>query len=152
MLLLFVGKNGKSFCQRLIDYQYTGLSFDTMTKASAWLQQQRQDLNIPSAIICDLQLPDGNAFDLRRQTHLNEEFSDVIFIVVAKNFISADKERATELGIDAYFSYPPIGMVLHQSIDTIHRTKQSKKKQSPEEEHAKSFLGLLRNLVVSRRS
>ena len=123
-----------------------------MTKASAWLQQQKQNFNIPSAIICDLQLPDGNAFDLCRQTQVNEAFSDIIFIVVAKNFIPADKERAAELGIDAYFSYPPIGMVLHQSIDSIRQAKQIKNRQSPEEEHARSFLALLKNLVVSRRS
>lgn len=149
MLLLFVGKNGKSFCQRLIDYQYVGLSFDTMAKAKVWLLQRGTETNMPFAIICDLQLPDGNAFDLCRHAQDYKQTSDLIFIVVAKNFIQADKERATELGIDAYFSYPPMGREIDLSIRSIRQVKQIQSGQLPQNQSTNSFLALIRNLLAT---
>lgn len=147
LLILFIGKNGKSFCERLIDYNYVGLSFASMQKALSWLNAQKQDVNVPFAIIADLQLPDGNAFDLCKHTQADPVLKDIFFVVVARNFVPASEERARELGIDAYFPYPPLGRVMHQTLRLLHEEKILNAPGVSDKTEG-GFLTMLRKLVT----
>lgn len=148
MLLLFVGKNGKSFCERLIDYKYVGLSFDTIAKTKAWIKGANGNEELPCVIISDLQLPDGNAFELCKHAQGKDGLTNLIFMVVARNFVQADKERAAELGIDAYFSYPPMGREIDQRIKAIQQIRQKTLLHSTHSQGANNFLTVIRNLLA----
>lgn len=61
------------------------------------------NINLPNLILLDLNLPDGNGFDLCKE--INSKYSIPIIILTAKNDV-VDKVLGLELGADDYITKP----------------------------------------------
>ncbi|MBN1814024.1 MAG: response regulator [Anaerolineae bacterium] len=57
-------------------------------------------------VLLDLMLPGIDGFEVLRQLRANPKTADVKVVVVSAKSQPADKERAAELGIDAYLTKP----------------------------------------------
>lgn len=77
---------------------YTPYSTFTLKEAKEYL-----NINLPALILLDLNLPDGNGFDLCKE--INSTYSIPIIILTAKNDI-VDKVLGLELGADDYITKP----------------------------------------------
>lgn len=105
--LLFVGKEGVQVCRQLVGNGISGLGLPTGFKAFQWLQHLLPGAkkHLPMAIICDLNLPDGTAFDLHKALQSNLAFQQIPFIVLSADFPVARRREALLAGIDDV--YPP---------------------------------------------
>ena len=77
---------------------YIPYSTFTLKEAKEYL-----NINLPDLILLDLNLPDGNGFDLCKE--INSNYSIPIIILTAKNDI-VDKILGLELGADDYITKP----------------------------------------------
>lgn len=77
---------------------YISYSAFTLKEAKDYL-----NINLPDLILLDLNLPDGNGFDLCRE--INTNYSIPIIILTAKNDV-VDKILGLELGADDYITKP----------------------------------------------
>jgi two-component system cell cycle response regulator len=64
---------------------------------------QRTPLDL---VLLDLMLPGMDGFEVLRRLRENPETADVKVVVVSAKSQPADKEKATELGIDYYLTKP----------------------------------------------
>ncbi|MEM7368868.1 MAG: sugar transferase [Bacteroidota bacterium] len=80
----------------------------TAFRAHYWLEQLAdiQKESLPEAIICDLTLPDGTAFELfdriRRMPHL----SSIPFLAVSSQIDPASSKQVLGYGMDDLYAYP----------------------------------------------
>ena len=77
---------------------YISYSAFTLKEAKDYL-----NINLPDLILLDLNLPDGNGFDLCKE--INTNYSIPIIILTAKNDV-VDKILGLELGADDYITKP----------------------------------------------
>lgn len=112
--ILYVGHYARRIHPKMLAHDYLGIHLATsfkaylwlekMTKASAWSEDTNADLrSLPHAIICDLHLPDGDAFSMYRRLRLLPDFQGIPFIIVAE---SAPKEligKALSMGIEDFY-------------------------------------------------
>lgn len=81
------------------------------------------NINLPNLILLDLNLPDGNGFDLCRE--INSNYSIPIIILTAKNDV-VDKVLGLELGADDYITKPfHIKEVLSRVKAVLRRIEKS---------------------------
>lgn len=69
-------------------------------------------------IILDINLPDGNGFDLLREIRLS---SDIPVIILTANDLETDEVTGLSLGADDYITKPFSLMVLRARIDNVLR-------------------------------
>lgn len=81
------------------------------------------NINLPNLILLDLNLPDGNGFDLCKE--INSKYSIPIIILTAKNDV-VDKVLGLELGADDYITKPfHIKEVLSRVKAVLRRIEKS---------------------------
>ncbi|MDV4150016.1 response regulator transcription factor [Clostridium sp. AL.422] len=88
------------------DILFYALKSEGYTPYSTFSLKEAKDyinINFPNLILLDLNLPDGNGFDLCRE--INSKYSIPIIILTAKNDV-VDKVLGLELGADDYITKP----------------------------------------------
>lgn len=124
MLLLYVGVNAISICERMLALGYVGLSIPNVLKAHKWLQSRiLNNLSVPDAIICDLNLPEASLRYLRTSLQNDQSLSNIPLIFFAHEKYINDKERAASYRADDLFyqGYDPLD--LHYRIEFIKKHK-----------------------------
>mgnify|MGYP000020601451 CR=1 FL=1 len=102
--ILFIGFLGKEICRKIVDCNYTGFSLSNFNKAFYWLENQiLKNGELPAAIICDFNLPDGTAYSFFNKIRNNQYLNHIPFIVLAKNVTQQEKTKAMQLGIDDFY-------------------------------------------------
>ena len=134
-LILFVGSNALDICSQLFEYNYTGLSLPTFSKAEIWLKNRLLSKSeLPIAIISDFALPDGNVFSFHYGLKLNQYFRSIPLIVVAKNRPREDKIKALKVGIDDFYINQLNPQQIHSRIQFLEKFKKLTSKLEAEPE------------------
>ncbi|NMM47250.1 sugar transferase [Marinigracilibium pacificum] len=103
-IILYIGFNGIAICQQMVNYAYDGLALNETSKAFKWLEEQLvQGHKLPTAIICDADLPNDAAFDLFNKLKSNNYFKHLPFILLSTTAKDEDKEKALRYGVDDYY-------------------------------------------------
>ncbi|WP_246070134.1 sugar transferase [Mangrovivirga cuniculi] len=103
-IILYIGFNGIAICQQMVNYAYDGLALNEPSKAFKWLEEQLiQGHKLPTAIICDADLPDDAAFSLFNRLKVNNYFKHLPFILLSSEPNDKDKEKALKFGVDDYY-------------------------------------------------
>lgn len=127
--ILFVGVNGRFFCENMVDLEYIGLSLENSNKAFAWLKSMASNkAGIPDAIICDQDLPDGDAYKLFSNIKNEEVLKDIVFIIVSKNNNKEEKLKALKEGVDDFYCLPFDAEDIHTRITFLQQYKAEKTK------------------------
>ncbi|MCB0852693.1 MAG: sugar transferase [Bacteroidetes bacterium] len=132
--ILYIGLNGKKVCRRMIDMDYLGLSLSTSFKAFHWLEKMSSSYNwsvkmgkpnedLPDAIICDQELPDGDAYTLFTRIQGDENLRQIPFIVIAENCSREARIKALKVGVDDFYSVDSDPKNLHSRISFLKRFK-----------------------------
>lgn len=125
--LLIVGTNAKFICNNMIDLNYDCVAFEETIPAIAWLEKITNSTNdLPHAIVCDLELLEGDAYTLFEQIQHNPNLKTVPFIIMSKHFTKLDKIKALETGIDDFYSLPFTAEDLHNRITFLQQFKKEK--------------------------
>lgn len=92
----------------------------TKAKAEKLCEEQIYDL-----IVLDINLPDGNGFDLCR--HIKEKYRDTAIIFLTANDMESDMLRGYELGAEDYVTKPFHISVFQKKVNVLlsRATKQS---------------------------
>ncbi len=107
------------------------------------LKEARDYINInsPNLILLDLNLPDGNGFDLCKE--INSKYSIPIIILTAKNDV-VDKVLGLELGADDYITKPfHIKEVLSRVKAVLRRIEKSSSNYNSD------FIEINRNIKIN---
>src|SRR5690606_3520698 len=125
--LLIVGANAKFICNNMIDLNYDCVAFEESIPAIAWLEKiANSAYELPHAIVCDLELLEGDAYTLFGQIQHNQKLKSVPFIIMSKHFSRLDKVKALETGIDDFYSLPFSAEDLHNRITFLQQFKKEK--------------------------
>ena len=134
-LILFVGSNAVEICSALLDYNYTGLSLPSFSRAELWLKNQiLSKSKLPVAIISDFALHDGNVFSFHYGLRLNERLKAIPLIVIARNRPREDKIKALKVGIDDFYIGRLDAEQIHKRIQFLFKFKKLTSKLEVEPE------------------
>lgn len=127
--LLIVGYGGRDAAQELADRNYKHLQTDSVADALFFLDKTAAYPNeLPTAIICDLQLADGSAFDLYKKIQGNYFLSILPFIITADSSDAEMMLKARDMGIDDFYTTPINPDDLHTRIAFLKQFKKEKRK------------------------
>lgn len=126
--ILYVGTNCKLFCQQMVDLNYIGLSLNNPFKAYCWLKKMAEVKNLPDAIICDLKLEGGDAYNLFNSLKEDEALANIPFIVISKSFNKEEKLQALKHGFDDFYPYPPNALNIHKRLQFLINNPKEKVK------------------------
>ncbi len=125
--ILYIGGAKRGLHEELIAYGYNILSFNLSFPADLWLKYNAlSNTSLPEAVICDLELPDTDAFALFESLRTNERLKQVPFIVIAQRYNSVDKIKAFQLGVDDFYSFEVSADDLHNRISILQSIKKEK--------------------------
>lgn len=106
-------------------------------RSATSLTEAREVLNreTPEVLCLDLQLPDGSGMDLLEE--IRAEGKQLPVIIISGHYSEANKQRAEQLGVSAFFSKPFVLQDLHKALDEVLEKSQEKeeKSDSVEAEH-----------------
>lgn len=88
-------------CYLVQAHGYTVLTAVDGELALALAQRERPDL-----IVCDLQMPKMNGYEVAFQLKRNERMCDIPLIAVTAFSMIGDREKVLASGFDGYFSKP----------------------------------------------
>ncbi|MEZ4777180.1 MAG: sugar transferase [Bacteroidia bacterium] len=133
--LLYVGENSRRICKNMIELDYLGLSLSTSFKAYCWLEKMSLSYSwslklgqpcddLPDAVICDQDLPDGDAFSLFEQIRKDEHLRLLPFIVISDTADRTAKLKALKAGVDDYYSVSVNPEHVHNRISFLKEFKR----------------------------
>lgn len=133
--LLYVGENSRRICKNMIELDYLGLSLSTSFKAYCWLEKMSLSYSwslklgqpcddLPDAVICDQQLPDGDAFSLFEQIRKDEHLRLLPFIVISDTADRTAKLKALKAGVDDFYSVSVNPEHVHNRISFLKEFKR----------------------------
>lgn len=116
---LLVIDNDDSVRQLLATY-FAGKGFEVMTAVDGLDGVQQAFRHRPAVIVCDLVMPQMHGFEVLEALHGHPDLAGTIIIVVSAKAFKADRDRALEMGADAYFVKP---FDLRELYAAIERTR-----------------------------
>jgi lipopolysaccharide/colanic/teichoic acid biosynthesis glycosyltransferase len=129
--IIYIGGARKNLFDEMINLGYDVLSFNLSFPADLWLKYNAlANANLPDAIVCDLELPDTDAFSLYESLKVNDRLKTVPFIIIAQHSNSLDRIKAFELGIDDFYSTDVSSDDLYNRIKLLNSIKKEKAKNS----------------------
>lgn len=99
----------------MLERDYLGINLASSFKSFLWLEKLARSMSVqsdhgiemtglPDAIICDLHLPDGDAFSLFKQLRTKPELSNIPFIIVTEAASELTMQKAMMGGIDDLYA------------------------------------------------
>lgn len=112
--ILYVGHYARRIHPKMLEKDYLGVNLVSSFKAFLWLEKLADTSKVgeetgivvssfPDAIICDLHLPDGDAFSLFHQIRQIPELNGIPFIITAENAPQEAVSKALSLGVDDFY-------------------------------------------------
>ena len=152
--ILFVGSGGGIICQKLVDLNYSGLSFPNFTKAFYWLENQLlTNDELPVAIISDFELSYGIVYSFYNKISANRLLKAIPFIVVARQLNKAEKIKSMKIGIDDFYIDDFCAEDIDDRIQFLRNFKKLTAELEPEpkaEMNLNHFLPLFRMPLLKR--
>jgi len=103
-IALYIGSGGRYFCQKLTEFNYTGLAFESYAKAYRWLDHRHSnDQTIPDVIICDSYIKGEKFSNFLLSINSRKEFEQLTVIIVSSKPSKDEKMEAITSGADEYF-------------------------------------------------
>lgn len=146
--ILIVSASSGFIRENVADLQYNFVAMNTSAGAYDWLSKAHKKNELPDAIICDLELLEGDAYALFGNIQKIPELRVLPFIIISKNHTHLDKIKALESGIDDFYSLPFKAEDLHRRIDFLQSFKKEKETFTPSDDHPLSFNS---NGILSKR-
>lgn len=91
-------------------FDSTGLPFVLVTEqdplAALEYLQGLKDGELPDLIVCDLNMPKLNGFEVARHVKSIERFQKICFVICSNSSLPAHRQKGLEEGADAYFVKP----------------------------------------------
>ncbi len=125
--ILYIGHHARRFHPKMMELDYLGVNLASSFKSFLWLEkmaalsfqphepgEQVEHVSLPEAILCDLFLPDGDAFSLHRQVRTLPALDAVPFIVMAEAEMDGLRERCMVEGVDDCY----VGAVMPEDLQT----------------------------------
>lgn len=123
--ILYIGHYARKLHGKMLERDYLGINIASSFKSFLWLEKLSRSVSVqtehgvemsgmPDAIICDLHLPDGDAFGLLKQLRALPELGNVPFIIVAEAAPEMLTEKAMMAGVDDLY----VGPVEPDSLQT----------------------------------
>ena len=133
--ILYVGHNGKQVCRRMVDMDYLGISLSTCFKAYCWLEKMSSSYSwslkmdqpnedLPDAIICDKDLPDGDAYSLYDRIRTDQHLRKIPFIVISEDVSREERLKALKAGVDDFYSTEINPADVHSRISFLKNFKE----------------------------
>jgi lipopolysaccharide/colanic/teichoic acid biosynthesis glycosyltransferase len=128
--IILIGPNGKDFANNLADLNYKGVALASTTEMQTWLNElpALDPLEIPRAIICEINLQDGDVYAIFEKIKLEERLKTVPFILVSESDDKEHKVKALRMGIDDFYLFPLSFKDLHKRIVFLQQFKRQKAK------------------------
>ncbi len=105
--ILFIGTNSRSVCQDLIGAGYVGLAFPDVARTQSWLSNHMNSKKrIPDIMLCDFELPDGDAFAMFLILKELQLHTAIQFIILSSTDNNEIRKKAHFLGVDDFFLLP----------------------------------------------
>lgn len=124
--LLIVGANAHFIRTNMVDLNYDCAAFEDTESALSWLEKVSRTSQVPHAIICDLELLEGDAYTLFEAVQKNSKLKHLPFIIMSKHYNKLDRIKALETGIDDFYSLPFSAEDLHNRITFLQQFKKEK--------------------------
>jgi lipopolysaccharide/colanic/teichoic acid biosynthesis glycosyltransferase len=103
--VLYIGDHAQQLSRSLSSFSYEGPTLGSAFKAYCYLKQELKGSGeaVPMAILCDEQLPDGDAFVLYDRLKSLAASRQIPFIILSKQPTVESKLKSLHAGIDDYF-------------------------------------------------
>lgn len=125
--LLIVGENATFIRTNMMDLNYDCVAFEDTQSALSWLERiSKSPYHLPHAIVCDLELLEGDAYTLFETIQQKQSLKHLPFIIMSKHFNKLDRIKALETGIDDFYSLPFSAEDLHSRITFLQQFKKEK--------------------------
>ena len=126
--MLLIGKNCAPYCAGLVHHNYSAISFTSFNKAYQWLCYKIMNNELlPFAILCDIDLPDENVFELFKQIKKNNYLKSVPFLLITDKEKIKDKRKAVKAGFDDLYNN---NTNLNDILERIHFFKKYRIKEN----------------------
>ena len=79
----------------------------------------------PEVIICDIIMPQMHGFEVLETLHGHPDLTDTVILVVSAKAYKPDRQRALEMGADAYFVKPFDLRQLHATIERARAERRA---------------------------
>jgi lipopolysaccharide/colanic/teichoic acid biosynthesis glycosyltransferase len=150
--ILYIGSLGREVSIGLLNFNYSGLTLANFTKAFYWMENQVLGGHpLPTAIVADFDLSDGNAFNFYHKISSNRHFRSIPFIVLARNCDTQYKVKALKIGIDDFYIDDFSADDLHDRIQFLLKFKKLTQTIEQEPEVNMSFLIPMVQMPVMKR-
>ncbi len=127
--LLVLGQFGKNVAGELSDHNYKYIQLNSIEEAAAFLDKASDyTAELPTAIICDQHLSDGDAFTFFKSIQAHHFLSIIPFIIVSDEKDESKVREARKLGIDDYYIHPVDAEDMHSRISFLTQFKNEKRK------------------------
>lgn len=123
--ILYIGHFARKLHSKMLERDFLGINIASSFKSFLWLEKLARSMSVhsdhgvemsrfPDAIICDLHLPDGDAFGLFKQLKTLTALRDIPFIIVAEAAPVVTLQQAMASGVDDFY----VGKVDPDSLQT----------------------------------
>lgn len=123
--ILYIGHYARKLHGKMLERDYLGINIASSFKSFLWLEKLSRSISVqsehglemsglPDVIICDLHLPDGDAFALLKQLKLMPKLGNIPFIIVAEAAPEMLTEQAMMAGVDDLY----VGKIDPDSLQT----------------------------------
>jgi len=120
---LLIIDNDESVRQLLAAY-FTEKGYEVLTAVDGLDGVNQALRHRPDVIICDIIMPQMHGFEVLETLHGHRDLGEPIIVVVSAKAYKPDRDRALEMGADAYFVKP---FDLRQLYATIERTRAERR-------------------------
>ncbi len=123
--ILYIGHYARRLHGKMLERDFLGINIASSFKSFLWLEKLSRSISVqaehglemaglPDVIICDLHLPDGDAFGLLKQLRVLPELGNIPFIIVAEAAPEMLTAKAMIAGVDDLY----IGAIDPDSLQT----------------------------------
>jgi len=127
--IIFVGPQGKYFSENMIEFNYEGNALETINEVNDWFLKNKnvEFISLPKALICEVNLPDGDIYELFSKLKSENHLEGIPFIAVGEddNF---HRSKAFKIGIDDFYHFPLSFVDLHKRIVFLDQFRKRKAK------------------------
>ncbi len=127
--ILFVGRQSKYFSENMLEFNYVGTALETISEVNEWFFKSKEIgfTSLPKALICEVNLTDGDVYELFTKLKSENYLDGIPFIAVGEND-NVHRSKALKTGIDDFYHFPLNFVDLHKRIVFLDQFRKRKAK------------------------
>lgn len=144
--ILYLGNEGAAICQKMVDLNYSGLSFESCFKALNWLSTMASEgMPLPVAIVCDASIAEEEASAFLESVRGHRKLEMIPFVLLANTLAPEKKAQALRWGADDVFPVTVAPEDLHYRIQFISKLRKVKIAERKARQEDSLFARIVRN-------